>query len=258
MTDRAVQDDVIRALADAPFRASDAWQERHLADPDRVERFARFLARRFYFERVVHFFRYTRALARVTGRQPEAALRRPAFDAALAGAVLGSRATARTVADLVVEHLQGSEVRDAVPYLDDLLRYEAAMMIVESGPRLWRELDAAPVGSFDADATPELADGAVILQLEWDLPEILPALVREWAEPPVPAHRARRLIVARTSRGRVTVARLSEPIADAIHRADGRQTLSDLAAGSGVEIAALLEAVTSLSEIGAVRRSVGS
>lgn len=61
-----------------------------------------------------------------------------------------------------------------------------------------------------------------------------------------------------SSRGRVSVARLSEPIADAIQRADGRMTLSDFAAESGVEIAALPDAVTSLSEIGAVRRSIGS
>src|SRR2546430_11087680 len=71
-SDRALQDDVIRALADAPYRASHAWRRRELADPDRVERYARFLARHFYYERIVHFFKYSRALARVTGRAPEA------------------------------------------------------------------------------------------------------------------------------------------------------------------------------------------
>ncbi len=64
-SDRALQDAVIRALADAPYRASSEWQRRGLADPDRVERYARFLARHFYYERIVNFFKYSRALARV-------------------------------------------------------------------------------------------------------------------------------------------------------------------------------------------------
>src|SRR4029077_13979855 len=67
-SDRALQDDVIRALADAPYRASADWRRRGLADPDRLERYARFLARHFYYERVVQFFKYSRSLARVTAR----------------------------------------------------------------------------------------------------------------------------------------------------------------------------------------------
>src|SRR5439155_14250539 len=82
-SDRALQDHVIRALADAPYRASTEWRRRALADPERVERYARFLARHFYYERIVHFFKYSRALARVTGRRPEAVLNQPGFDALL-------------------------------------------------------------------------------------------------------------------------------------------------------------------------------
>ena len=81
MSDRALQDAVIRALADAPYRASPEWRGLALADPTRLERFARFLARHFYHERLVHFFKYSRALARVTGRRPEAVLTSAGFDA---------------------------------------------------------------------------------------------------------------------------------------------------------------------------------
>ena len=104
-TDRALQDDVIRALSDARYRASAEWRRRALADPDRVERYARFLARHFYYERAVHFFKYSRALARVTGRRPEAALTSSAFDALLPTLVLGSRETAAAVARIVVAYL---------------------------------------------------------------------------------------------------------------------------------------------------------
>src|SRR2546422_1062787 len=132
-SDRALQDDVIRALADAPYRASHAWRRRELADPGRVERYARFLARHFYYERIVHFFKYSRALARVTGRAPEAVLTSPAFDALLPTLVLGSRETAMVVAGLVTGHVAAGRV--PVPYLADLLRYEEAMMVVEAGAR---------------------------------------------------------------------------------------------------------------------------
>src|SRR5205823_7735086 len=105
VSDRALQDHVIRALADAPYRASTEWHRRALADPERVERYARFLARHFYYERIVHFFKYSRALARVTGRAPEAILKGPAFDALLPTLVLGSRETAAAVGRLVTAYV---------------------------------------------------------------------------------------------------------------------------------------------------------
>src|SRR5439155_18155949 len=138
-SDRAVQDSVIRALADAPYRASPEWRGLALADPTRLERFARFLARHFYFERVVHFFKYSRALARVTGRRPEAVLHSAGFNALLSTAVLGSRATARAVAALAVNHVRPADGAQPIPYLNDLLEYEQAMMVVEAGPRAWRD-----------------------------------------------------------------------------------------------------------------------
>lgn len=258
MSDRALQDEVIRALADGPFRSSTVWQDRDLADPDRVERFARFLARRYYYERVVHFFRYSRALARVTGRRPEAALAGPEFNALLPGIVLGSRETAHAVAELVVEYVKRGDRAEAIAYVDDLLRYEGAMMVVEAGPRRWRENGATPVVLVDADAAPAMADGTVILELEFNLPEILPLIVRAWSDPPLAPHRPCRLVVARTPRGRVSVAQLTEPITEAIVAANGRLTLRDLAEATGAELGALREAFASLTEIGAVRFSIGS
>src|SRR6059036_3283723 len=77
------------------------------------------------------------ALARVTGRRPEAALTSSAFDALLPTLVLGSRETAAAVARIVVAYLGAGPA--VVPYLPDLLRYEEAMMVVEAGSRVWRD-----------------------------------------------------------------------------------------------------------------------
>ena len=184
MSDRAVQDEVIRALADAPYRASAAWRERGLADAARVERFARFLARHFYHERVVHFFRYSGALARVTGRRPEAVLRQAGFDALLGSAVLGSRETARAVAALVAAHVAGRGGSDgAVPYHADLLRYEETMMVVEAGPRVWRETgtgDEGRVGPRSSSKAPPCSNSRTIL------PPCSPRCCGPGVHPPTP------------------------------------------------------------------------
>ncbi len=256
MSDRAVHDRVLRALADAPFRTSPEWRRAALADPERVERFARFLARHFYYERVVHFFKYSRALARVTGRRPEAVLRHPTFDALLPSLVLGERAAARAVAALVVAHVE-TGTGDAIPYERDLLRYEEAMMVVEAGPRVWRDEQPAPRDTGASDA-PMTVEGTLVLELEYDLPAVLPALLQPWEDvPPAPA-RPTQVLVARTEHGRVAVARGSETISRVIALADGRRTLRQLEADVGLSPAELAETLRGLSDLGAVRFSTGS
>jgi len=255
-SDRALQDDVIRALADAPYRASLEWRRRDLADPDRVERYARFLARHFYYERIVHFFKYSRALARVTGRAPEAILKGPAFDALLPTLVLGSRETAAAVGRLVTAHVAAG--RRPIPYLADLLRYEEAMMVVEAGARVWRDSDDVEGAGSLGQYRPETVEGTVLLELAYDLPAVLPKLLQPWTEVPQAPERPTRLLVARSPHGRVAVARSDESVAAVIERADGKRTLEELAAGAGLQVAELRQTLQGLVDLGAVRFSTGS
>lgn len=254
MTDRALQDDLIRALADAPYRASPEWRGRDLADAGRVERFARFLARHFYYERIVNFFKYSRALARITGRRPEAVLKRPGFEALLPAIVLGSRASARDVARLAVEHVSDGPVR--IPYLADLLRYEAAMMVVEAGPRVWR--DAMEEAGSGEPEVPETVEGTVLLDLAYDLPAMLPKLLQPWTDVPEASLHPTTLLVARSPHGRVAVARGNQAVEAVVRLADGRRTLEELAAGAGVPVGELKATLRGLVDLGAVRFSTGS
>lgn len=260
MSDRALQDQVIRALADAPYRSSSEWGERALAQPERVERFARFLARHFYYERIIHFFKYSRALARVTGRRPEAVLQRPGFDALLPTAVLGSRETATAVARLVLRYAKDGGPYAAIPYFDDLLKYEEAMMVVEAGPRIWREEAVSEdkgVGSGEW-YLPETVEGTVLLDLTHDLPAVLPKLLQPWAEVPQAPARPTKLLVARSPHGRVAVARSTEAVAALVRLADGRRTLEELAEGAGLRAEDLRQTVQGLVDLGAVRFPTGS
>jgi len=258
VSDRALQDAVIRAIVDAPFRASPEWRDRKLVDPDRLERYARFVARHFYHERIVHFFKYSRALARVTGRRPEAVPRDPAFDAFLPGAVLGSRATARLVAGLVTAYVRDGGPYPAIPYLDDLLAYEEAMMVVEAGPRVWRD-GTEPKGAGSGEQYPPArVEGTAFLELGHDLPAVLPQLLQPWTEVPRAPVRATRLLVARSRHGRVAVVRPDESTARVLQLADGTRTADELARVAGLGPGDLDAALQGLFELGAVRFSAGS
>ena len=292
MSDRGLQDLVLRALADAPFRASREWRDRELADAGRLERFARFLARHFYYERIVHFFKYSRSLAAVTRRRPEAVLRSAGFDALLATAVLGSRETARAVTGTVVRHVQAAvrgrgqttlNDNDLIPYFllpalgsgstlralqSDRFRDRhsmlmtaefrwMAMMIAEAGPRVWRETGKGE-GERGKGAPPELVEGTVLLELAFDLPTVLPRLLEPWTEVPQAPERRVKLLIARSPHGRVTVARADAAVASVVELADGRKTLADLARQAGLGAADLEAALAGLAALGAVRFATGS
>jgi len=256
MSDRAVQDALIRALADAPFRASAEWRQRELANEARLDRFARFLARHYYYERLVHFYRYSRALARVTGRAPEGVLGAAGFDRLLPAIVLGSRDSGVAVAELVTAHLAGGRV-SSIRYHDDLLQYQRAMMVVESGARVWRDgSSAADPGS--RRSLPVTVEGTMLLELQHDMPAVLPLLLRDWSDvPEAPAQRTT-LLIARSTHGRVSVARTTATITTVLALADGRTTLDELARDAGLRPAELDATLQGLVDIGAVRFSTGS
>ncbi len=258
MTDRAIQDTLIRALADAPFRSSPGWREQALADPARLERFARFLARHYYYERLIHFFKYSRALERVTGRTPEAVLAGTGFDALLGDLVLGSRASAIAVARLAADQVRGGTgALDRVPYLDDLLAYERAMMVVESGARVWNDGTGAEALKHQWSA-PIRDEGTMLIDFAYDLPVVLPLLLQPWTELPRPPRQKTRLLFSRSPHGRVSVARTSTAIDTLLELADGRKSLEDLAREAGLRPAELQATLEGLVDIGAVRFSHGS
>ena len=98
----------------------------------------------------------------------------------------------------------------------------------------------------------------MLLDLAYDLPVVLPRLLRPWTEVPHPPREPTRLLIARSPRGRVSVARTSATIATLLELADGRKSLDDLAREAGLRPAELEATLEGLVEIGAVRFSHGS
>src|SRR2546428_12905246 len=141
------------------------------------------------------------------------------------------------VARLVTAHIAAGRV--SVPYLADLLRSEEAMMVVEAGPRVWRDgRPAEGAGSLERYA-PETVEGTVLLDLAYDLPTVLPKLLQPWTDVPPAPERRTKLLVARSPHGRGAVAKGDESVAAAVEPAAGKRTLGALARGGGVPVAGL-------------------
>jgi len=267
-SDRALQDALIRFLADAPFRAAiadlsdgeslDGVPTEHVAIlraayGERVRRFSRFLARQYYHARLTHFHRYSRALACWTCRHPEAILRSPAFDALLPTLVLGSREAARDIAALLEEYLVTSE---APPYTAELVRYQNAQLVAEAGPRVWRsDWRHSPL---DAASTATLATHAMLMSFEWDLPALFPVLLdaarapQRSPSPPAATRAPLTLLVARSPRGRVSVLRCSPALTRLLAALDGKATVATAADAAGIALSEAVAIVNELAEAGAI------
>lgn len=98
----------------------------------------------------------------------------------------------------------------------------------------------------------------MLLELQYDLPAVLPLLLREWTEVPDAPEQPTTLLIARSAHGRVSVARTTATITTVLELADGRTTLDDLARDAGLRPADLEATLQGLIEIGAVRFSTGS
>ena len=131
------------------------------------------------------------------------------------------------------------------------------MMVVEAGPRVWRDAGTGE-GGRGKETTPELVQGTVLLELDYDLPVVLATLLQPWTTTPDAPQRPTKLLVARSRHGRVTVARADEAVASIVRLTDGVRTLEDLARAAGLRPAELEATLSGLTEIGAVRFSTGS
>jgi len=253
MNSRETQDVILRLLADAPFRSAALASSPEIpaegkaalarVDAAGLDRFGRFLARHYYRERVVHFFKYARALATLTGRAPEGALKTPAFRALALEVVLGERGSAERVVAFLREHLirDADAIRAKVPYWDDLVAYQAAFFLADALPS---EQPATPF--------PARASTAAILELDWDLPAVLPLLLRPFRDLPMPRRQPTRLLFARSPVGEVTALRCTDALKELLDRLTGLADPSELAARMGIDHASFEKTLGRLEQLGAV------
>ncbi len=254
MNSRDAQDVILRLLADGPFRAralggqaQDPDVAAVLARTDRegLERFGRFLCRHYYRERIVHYFKYSRALEPLTRRKPEAVLKTAAFDALMPRLVLGERSSAESVLELLRRHLteDAGALRVQVPYWDELVAYQSVFFLSDALP---------PEASSASRRFPARAEAAAILELSWDLPAILPQLLRPFRELPLPPAKPTRLLFARSAQGEVTVLRCTDALKELLGKLTGDADPAQVAAQMGLDPSSFEKTLGRLEAMGAV------
>lgn len=272
MNSRDAQDVILRLLADCPFRAA-AFAKSDTVPPEvsailakadlaALDRFGRFLCRHYYRERVVHYFKYSRALTPLTERAPEAALKTPEFNTLMPRLILGDRSSAEAVLELLKRFFtqDADHIRATIPYWDDLLAYQGAFFQSDALPpsgTVGADSHVRPVGANlgvcpAGPRYPARAESLIILELSWDLPTVLPALLRPFRELPMPRRQPTRLLFARSPHGEVAAVRCTDALKTLLDRLTGEEDPANVAAQMGIDPGSFDKTLRQLEQLGAV------
>jgi hypothetical protein len=239
MGDRAVQDEVIRYLADANVRAQGSRRGPiSVGEAAKAAQFAHFLARRYYRDRLARSFRYSHRFRKQTGRIAEEVVDRTEFDRFLSDCVMGSLASAQRVGEMARAHL--SAAPPSAAWWPDLLDYEYCYFL---------QAATAERGVCGDQPAPGLS--ALCCRFAWALPEMLPRL-RAGEAIGDDLRREATLLFSRTHAGRIYVMEV-EPEVERVFRAtDGQRTVDEIAEATGIPAEPARAMLASLAGIGAV------
>jgi hypothetical protein len=239
MSDRALQDELIRYLSDARLRAAPpAALTFPRGEAEKAGKFARFLARRYYRDRLTRSFRYSRQFSAQTGSRAEEVCDLPEFGSFLDVCVLGSLESARRAAELAVAHLAPG--RSLFPWWGDLTAYESGHLLQTATTER-----ARPV------AYCQRSSSATCRRFDWALPEMLPRL-RRGEDPGEGFRRGVTLLFSRTPMGKIFVVELDSATAAVFDATDGSRSPEQIANAAGVTQEQAKEALQGLNQIGAV------
>jgi len=237
-SDRDLQDALITYLSDAELRRT-APHSLPLSpeQTQRAGRFARFLARRYYRDRLARSFRYSRRF----GPAAESIVDAPEFDAFLNHCALGSLAAAERVSELAINFLNGSAVPG--PWWSDLLEYERAFF-----------LQAATTQNGTACQVPQPAASARCRRFSWNLPDLLLRLKAEEAVND-DFRQEVTLLFSRTPHGRIYVVEVDEITAAIFNAVDGQSNPTAIAQAASLPASQVEQSLAALAQIGAVLTS---
>jgi len=237
MNGRALQDELIRYLSDARLRAAPP-ASLPAGEAEKANRFARFLARRYYRDRLQRSFRYSRAFSGRTGRRAQEVCDLPECEAFLNDCVLGSIASARRAGEMAAAHLAPGQ--SLFPWWSDLITYESTHL-----------LQTATTERVQPGPHYQHSPSATCIRFDWALPEMLPKLrqgeaVGEDFRCPVT------LLFARTHMGKIYVVELDESTAAVLRAADGSRAVEQIAKAGGVTGPQAEAGLSNLAQIGAL------
>src|SRR5438552_3905419 len=191
LNDRELQDEIIRYLTEPAARAvpMTALAPEQAA---RAAHFARFLARRYYRDRLGRSFRYSAMLVNGNGHRAMDVVETNEFNRTVSSEPMGSLAAAQQVGALAIRHL--ARAKDEA-WWPALLEYERAHF-----------LQTATSESAHRGQYPRRGVCAVCRQFDWHLPELLQRIkAKQPMDDAGNLHRPVTLLFSRTHRGRIFV-----------------------------------------------------
>ncbi|MBV9073546.1 MAG: hypothetical protein JOZ10_07950 [Acidobacteria bacterium] len=233
-TDRDLQDEVIRYLSDGSLRNFDII----LLDPEeanRARRFSRFLARRYYRDRLSRGFRYVRML--IPKFSVEQLIDSPGFDSILGECVLGSFNTSSLVAEFAVSALRTAQPQ---PWWSELLEYERAFFLQLATSEF------APAAAF-----PRKQLSTVLHAFDIPISELL-SRIRGKAELESISRGQSILLFSRTQHGTIYAAELDSLTANVFASVDGISTSREIAARCALSEAEVDRILQMLADIGSI------
>lgn len=239
MSDRAVQDDVIRYLADASVRGHAAAAPISADEAAKAARFAHFLARRYYRDRLARSFRYSHRVFEQTGKTAEQVVDSAQFGQFLSVCVMGSLASAQPVGEMARTHLAAAPLG---PWWPDLLEYEYAYFLQA----------ATAERGMSVAGRPSRGVSALCRRFAWALPEILPRL-RAGESIGDDLQRETTLLFSRTQAGRIYVVEVEPAMERVFCAVDGQRTVEEIAEAANVSADDFPPILASLASIGAVQ-----
>ena len=233
-SDRDLQDALIAYLADANLRrAPDGLLPLSPEQAQRAGRFARFLARRYYRDRLARSFRYSRRF----GATAETLVDTPVFNTFLDDCVLGSVASAERVGDLARDYLNQAPAPGA--WWSDLLQYERLFF-----------LQAATTENAVPSASPQPSPSARCHRFSWNLPELLLRL-KSGGAMSAELHGEVTLLFSR-AQGRIYVVEVDAATTAVFRAASTRLSPEQITEMTSLPAATVQQALAALAQVGAL------
>jgi hypothetical protein len=236
LNDRDVQDSIIRYLSDSQVRSEPSYAFLDSEEAHRAQRFSRFLARRYYRDRLARGFHYSAALVG-KHRSAEQVADSAEFDPILDRCVLGSLTCSKKVGDLSVSRLLPLRSN---AWWYELLEYERAFF-----------LQLATSEATSAGTIPKRNTSAMIREFRVQIPELLASLRLGNGSPHVSYTRVT-LLFSRTTHGKVYVVEPDEKTSAVFRSVDGKSSQQQVASTAAVPQEEIHRIFTSLSDIGSV------
>jgi hypothetical protein len=238
-SDRDLQDEVIRYLADARARKTSSSElPLSLEQAQKAEKFARFLARRYYRDRLARSFRYSRPFASAIGRSAEQVVNGESFQDFLTECVMGSLEAAQRVGQMAVTYL--SDVQEPGAWWGELLAYEQAFFLQAA------TAEVEPVTDF-----PRRGRSAVCCAFRWNLPEIL-ARLKSGQNIGDDLKKDVVLLFSRTGGGKIYVVEIEESSELVWRHSDGFKRMEQIASAASLPLKTVQDTLQALNELGAV------